>query len=495
MLIIGVMVLIAGCHGHDHSDDHDHSDESSHAHDEYHRLTHWEGNLELFARFELHENSGRIEGELFVSDEHQPVQELAGDIQFLENGNVAATQELNRSRDGMFPFELFFQSSDEPVLNVSFRLHGDEYNINLGSVDRYAGHPEEPDAEEIVELDKSMQWRLAISSAPADVADIPMTVSGFGTVRYDPGNYLEITSPVDGHIDSEYITMIPAPGTRVTTGDRLLSISPPLSAENTWLDYRLAYRQAEEAFERAKRLLENDAISLREYQEREREYIVRKNGYEHFTDGSRHGVQLQDEDGRLTLSAIQSGVIAESFLTAGREIEMGDPLFTIFDPSRLWIEVLSYRDELAGLPEITGAEVLSGRNERLTLNNSQVRLVSRDLQSDVSGNRSKITLAVDNSDGVLSLNQPVRVRLKGDEGSSVLAVPNEAIFDNESYKVVFVMHSGDQFQRRVVQTGTSYGGLTAITDGLEAGERIVIKGIYTLHLMTGNVQIDDGHDH
>ena len=493
MLIICVMMLIAGCHGHDHS--HDHSDEQSHAHDEYHRLTHWEGNLELFARFELHENSGRVEGDLFVSEDHQPVQELTGEVRFLENGNVAASQELNRSRDGIFPFELFFQNSDEPVLNVSFQLHGEEYNISLGTVDRYSGHPEEPDAEEIVELDKPMQWRLGITSAYADVAGIPKTVSGFGTVRYDPGNYLEITSPVDGHIDSDYITMIPASGTRVSTGDRLLSISPPLSSENTWLDYRLSYRQAEEAFERAKRLLENDAISLREYREREREYIVRKNGYEHFTDGSRHGVQVQDEEGRLTLSAMRNGVIAESFLTAGREIEMGDPLFTIFDPTHLWIEVLAYREELHGLPEITGAEILTGRSERFTLNNSQVRLVSRDLRSDVSGNRSRITLAVDNSEGMLSLNQPVRVRLKGDEGRSALAVPNESIFDNASYKVVFVMHSGDQFERRMVQTGASYGGLTAIAGGLEAGERIVTRGIYTLHLMTGNVQIDDGHDH
>jgi membrane fusion protein, heavy metal efflux system len=495
MLIISVMFLIAGCHGHDHSHDHDHSDDHSHTHDEVHRFTHWEGNLELFARFGLHENSGRIEGELFVSEEHHPVNELTGEIRFLENENVAASQELKRSRDGLFPFELFFQNSDEPVLSVSMRLQGDEFNINLGTVNRYAGHPGEPDAQEIVELDKPMQWRLSITSDFAGDADIPETVSGYGTVRYDPGNYLEITSPVDGHIDSENITMIPASGTRVQAGDRLLSISPPLSSENTWLDYRLAYRQAEEAFERARRLIENDAISLREYQEREREYIVRKNGYEHFTSDSRHGVEIQDEDSQLYLSAIQSGFIAESFLTAGREIEMGDPLFTIFDPSRLWVEVLAYRDELQHMPNITGAEILTGRNERVTLNNSQIRLVSRDLRSDESGNRSKITLAVDNSGNMLSPNQPVRVKLKGDEGRSVMAVPNEAIFDNESYKVVFVVHSGDQFERRIVQTGNSYGGYTAITWGLEAGERIVTQGIYTLHLMTGNVQIDDDHDH
>ncbi len=487
------MMAFAACHDHDH--DHDHSDDHAHEHDEYHRLTHWEDGLELFARFELHENSGRIEGELFVSEDNLPVEEGTGEIGFMENGSAVTSQELNQTRDGIFPFELFFQDSDEPVLNVSLRLNGEEFDINLGTVNRYAGHPDEPDVDEIVELDKPMQWRLSMASGFADFTEIPEAVSGIGKVLHDPGNYLEITSPVDGHIDSNNFGIVPASGTRVQAGERLLSISPPMSSKNSWLDYRLAYRQAEEAYERAKRLIENDAISLREYQERERDYLVRKNGYEHFTSGSRHGVQVQDEEEQLNLNAVQSGVIAESFVNTGREIQQGDPLFTIFDPSRLWVEVLAYRDELLGLPEITGAEILTGRNERVTLNDSQVSQVSRDLRSDESGNRSKIILAVDNSEGLLSINQPVRVRLKGDEGRSVLGVPNEAIFDNESYKVVFVMRSGDQFERRIVQTGASYGGFTAITGGLETGERIVTQGVYPLHLMTGNVQIEDDHDH
>lgn len=493
LLFIFVVMALAACHDHDH--DHEHTDDHAHAHDEYHRLTHWEGNLELFARFELHENSGRIEGNLFVSENNLPVAAGTGEIGFMENGNVVTSQELNPTRDGIFPFELFFQNSDEPELNATLRLNGEEFDINLGTVNRYAGHPDEPDVDEVVELDKPMQWRMSIASGFADFSDIPETVSGIGKVLHDPENYIEITSPVDGHIDSNNFGIVPASGTRVQAGDRLLSISPSLSSENSWLDYQLAFRQAEEAFERAKRLIENDAISLREYQERERDYLVRKNGYEHFTSGSRHGVQVQDEEEKLNLNTIQNGVIAESFVHTGREIQQGDPIFTIFDPSHLWVEVLAYRDELIGIPEITGAEILTGRNERVTLNDSQVRLVSRDLRSDESGNRSKITLAVDNSDGLLSLNQPVRVKLKGDEGRAALAAPNTAIFDNESYKVVFVVHSGDQFERRIVQTGTSYGGLTAITGGLETGERIVTQGIYPLHLMTGNVQIDDDHDH
>ena len=491
MLVTALLITgLAACSGNEHS----HSADDLHSHDEFHRLTHWEGDLEVFARFELHENSGRIEGELFVAKANKPLSDLSGHIRFLENGNEAANAELNQNRDGEYPFELFFQNSDEPTLNVAFRLDDDEFSIDLGTVDRYAGHPEEPDVEDLAELDKPMQWRLGIESGFADYADIPEVVSGFGTIVYNPNYYWEITSPVDGQIDSENLSVVPASGTRVQSGDRLVSISPLLTAQNSWIETRLAFQQAKEAYERAQRLIENDAISLREYQEREREFEVRRAGYEQFT-GSGNGVQVEDGGANLNLISTKSGVIADSHVLSGRPIRQGDPLFTLFDPARLWLEVSAYRDELAGMPEITGAEIRTGRDESITLNSSQVQLVSRDLRSDASGARAKIILDIHNDDEGLFLNQPVRVRLKGDESRSVLAVPNRAIFDNEAYKVVFVMHSGDQFERRTVQTGTSYGGYTEITDGLEVGERIVTRGIYQLHLMTGNVEIDDGHDH
>lgn len=44
-------------------------------------------------------------------------------------------------------------------------------------------------------------------------------------------------------------------------------------------------------------------------------------------------------------------------------------------------------------------------------------LVTHDLRIDNSGSRSKVTLSVDNSEGLLSPFQPVRVRLKGNEGT------------------------------------------------------------------------------
>jgi len=490
-IFISLLILAFAACGDDPSaeNDHDHHD------DELFRLTRWVDDAEFFALFEIHENSGRIEGDLFISLNNVPASDASATLSFRENGTDVTEQQLEARQPGVFPFELFFQDEDEVELALNAIIDGHQYEMVLGSVYRYAGHPEAPDVENLHQLDKQMQWRMSISSAFAEVHEIPEVITGLGRVQPDPSNFYEISSPVDGHIDAEFFAVVPSPGASVQEGERLVAISPPLASESSWIEFRLAYIQAEAAYNRARRLFENDAISLREYQVREREYEVRKAGYEHFLEGVNHGAHIEDAGPLLYLNAYKPGVIADSYVVSGRPVKQGDPLFTIYDPSRLWLEVLGSRDDLSALPDITGVELLIGRDERLTLGEEETSFVSRDLRSDATGRRSKLILSVENPDQLLALHQPVRVRLMGSDSEEFVAVPGEALFDEDSHKVVFVVHSGDQFERRIVQTGRSYGGLTAIIDGLDADERIVIQGVYPLHLLTGDLQIDDGHDH
>ncbi len=488
-LIIGLFA--SACHNGEHS----HTVEEDHDHDEHHRLTVWDGEFEYFAEFEIHENSGRIEGELYLSLENQPLD--AGIIQlfFSENGEPVNRQPLNVVTQGFYPFEIYFGRSDEPDLVVELQINGVQTRTVLGKVDRYADHPEDPIAEQWVELEKKMQWQLSMGSEVAHIRDMPETVSGLGRVTLNQAHNYLITSPVDGHVDAEFFSIIPVTGSVVNPGDRLLALSPPFSSGNSWTEIRLAYHQAQDSYERAVRLLENDAISLREYQAREREYESRRAGYEHFLIGNSHGAHIEDAGDYLYLNAYQSGVIAETYITPGKFVEQGDRLFSLFNPDYLWIEIQVYRDDLNQLSVIDGLEIQLNRDEPFTLDNNRIEVISRDQRSNISGNRVNVVVSVENHDRKLMLNQPLRVKLKSNQNRAELAVPSGAIFDDDSHKVVFVMISGDQFERRIVEAGNSYGGYTTILNGLNEGERIVTSGVYPLHLLSGNVQIDEGHDH
>ena len=51
----------------------------------------------------------------------------------------------------------------------------------------------------------------------------------------------------------------------------------------------------------------------------------------------------------------------------------------------------------------------------------------------------------------------------------MLLVPQEAVLDNEGKKIVYVLLSGEEFERRDVVLGDEYGGKVAILSGVKAG--------------------------
>jgi len=74
------------------------------------------------------------------------------------------------------------------------------------------------------------------------------------------------------------------------------------------------------------------------------------------------------------------------------------------------------------------------------------------------------------------------VRLDAGETIAALLVPKEAVLDNEGKKIVYVLLSGEEFQRREVTLGDEYGDKVAILSGIEPGQRVVTQGAYQLKL-------------
>lgn len=451
--------------------------------------------MEWMVKYELHENSGRVEGELYITQNSSPVHGATGTIRFESGGIVESETEIHHETAGIYHFELFFGDSDTADLTAEISADGEDHQIHFGVADRYAGHPHLP-ANEIVEFDKNRQWMIDFETASASIRDIPTFVSAIGKAVPNMKHFMEVTSPVDGHVDPDNFSIMPVSGEQIRRGDIITAISPPLNAENSWVQNRLAFIQAEEAYERAKRLIENNAISRREFQLREREYEARRAGYEHFIGHGENGtIHIIDEDDHLYLKAARNGVVERIYATPGRQINSGDPILTLYNPDYLWLELTGYSDELDRLTDLLGVEVQTGRDRTSTLNQQSVTLISRDEQSDVTGTKSKVTIAIDNRNRVVKANQPLQAKLLTGSGEPKVAVPVSAIFDEGSHRVVFVQHSGDQFERRVVNTGSSYDGYVVIEEGLSEGERVVTDGVYPLHLVAGDAEIGHGHSH
>jgi cobalt-zinc-cadmium efflux system membrane fusion protein len=89
---------------------------------------------------------------------------------------------------------------------------------------------------------------------------------------------------------------------------------------------------------------------------------------------------------------------------------------------------------------------------------------------------------VANPSGDLRVGMQADVRLGTGEKMNVVLVPKESVLDNEGKKIVYVLRTGEEFERRDVVVGDEYGANIAIVSGVKSGERVVTQGAYQLKL-------------
>jgi len=77
-----------------------------------------------------------------------------------------------------------------------------------------------------------------------------------------------------------------------------------------------------------------------------------------------------------------------------------------------------------------------------------------------------------------------------------LAIPVSAVVDDGKQEVVFVLASGEAFERRPVRLGVRDGDWVQVLDGLASGERVVTRGAWQVRLAAaGGTLPASGHVH
>jgi RND family efflux transporter MFP subunit len=88
-------------------------------------------------------------------------------------------------------------------------------------------------------------------------------------------------------------------------------------------------------------------------------------------------------------------------------------------------------------------------------------------------------VAIDNREGLLRPGMFVEVTMIAERREDVPVVPREALTERGGRKVVFVLQ-GQRVNRRDVVPGLGDDEIVEITHGIEAGERVVVRGLETL---------------
>jgi membrane fusion protein (multidrug efflux system) len=182
-----------------------------------------------------------------------------------------------------------------------------------------------------------------------------------------------------------------------------------------------------------------------------------------------------------------SGVIAQRSIKAGNFVQINTPIFRIVDIDKLEATLNVPERELAtlkpGLPVQLRVDALPGKTFRGTVDRVSPVV-------DAGSGTFRVICAFDNG-GVLQPGMFGRLQIDYDQRADALAIPRNALLDDEAQPAVFTVRDGKAVRVPLV-LGYVDGEWVEVRGGLKLGEPVVTAGKVALREGTPVLVID--HD-
>jgi RND family efflux transporter MFP subunit len=353
------------------------------------------------------------------------------------------------------------------------------------------------------------QWLIKMKLAKAEEAQLAPQIRSTGRVAPVPANHAVVAPPVGGIIQGG---MLPRIGQQVREGQRLATlVQTPTAAEtaqiqieNTRIETerrRLAQMEieAEARLEeathdlgRSKRLYEKKAYSAKALEADELDRTAAEAQLEAIREQLKALHPVTAANRAYEVHAPISGTVIGVNKSNGEQVAPGEAILEIVALDHVWLEVPIFEKDLGRLVKNVRAVFTT---PAFPDREFEGRLVSVNKVVDEQSRAAMAIFEVSNAAGELSIGMQANVRLDAGPRTSVLLIPREAVLDNEGKKIVYVLISGEEFERRDVVVGDEYGRNVAIVSGVRPGERVVAQGAYQLKLQELRPANAVGHSH
>lgn len=347
---------------------------------------------------------------------------------------------------------------------------------------------------------KEQQWKVDFATAEVAKRSIRAAVAATGTLHARPDGEALLTAPAPGQVQPA--GKFPQLGQAVKKGEVLAYLAPRLGGETDFASLQAAARKAKVELDQAGRerarmesLYRDEAVpEKRLLAARAAEESARA---EHEAAQRRLG-QYGGGGGGVPIRAPVSGTIADVRVSPGAFAQEGQLLFHIADRRALWLEVRVPESESARLASPSGAsfrvdgiesgfEIVAGKNGRLIATGGVVDAATRTLP---------VIFEFAQPDERLRIGMAVKAQVFAGAAREAVAIPASSVLDESGVATVFVLTSGESFERRPVRLGARDGDWVEVLDGLDPGQRVVSRGAYLVKLAaTKTGEIGHGHAH
>lgn len=305
-------------------------------------------------------------------------------------------------------------------------------------------------------------------------------------IETNPNRVSHIVLPVSGRVQQVYVKL----GDSVQQGQTLVEVESPdaEAAESTFLQAEAGVTQAKAArvkaqndFDRASDLFQNNAIAKKEVLNAESALVQAKAAVEQAEAGRVQSVRRLEILGlkpgqfnqRVLVKAPLTGKVLEINVVAGEyRNDTNAQLMTVADLRSVWItsEVPESSIRLCHVGGGVLVELVAFPSEQF-----RARVTHISDTVDPQMRTVKVRAEIDNSSGKFRPDMSGKV-MYADAHRPIPIVPEGAILQSESRTVVYVEEAPGRFVPREIVLGKQYGSNFLVHSGLRAGEKVVVEG-------------------
>jgi RND family efflux transporter MFP subunit len=504
---IACLLVLApiACHRHDHDHGHEHGP-SGHAAAEEEEgpslaITRWTDRYELFVELPAPTSNKPVPYHAHVTrlSDFAAVTEGTFKVRFKTNSGVAKeAAQVGVKRPGIFVFESPAPGAGTYQLEMEYEHGGQTDLFDCGSV-VVADKPTAPEVEEpggAITFLKESQWKIPFATAWAAERLMARELEIPAVVEPAAGDQLTIGAPTGGRFFHNPKLAL-AEGTRIKKGDVLGNIAPNVAGDDySRLQFaveeaRLAVEQTRREIARVEPLVEQGLLPERRLLELRNELETQEARAK--SAGGRLGrVDAPGGAGGLPIKSTLEGIISEVAVPNGEPVDAGSPLVRIGGTEHLWVRARFVAKPASLLVDPSPVTLRLTSGERIALEPLGARFVSAlpvvdaasrvatwivDVPTPKRGASDSPALPSDLRPGA-----SVVLAVRFGKPAKALAVPRSAVIEISTRPYVFVQFDGEHFEKRLVTVGPPDGDFVRIETGLKAGERVVTRGGFDVHL-------------
>ena len=337
---------------------------------------------------------------------------------------------------------------------------------------------------------KEQQWKTdGFRTSFATRGAVEATFDATGEITAAAGRYAEVSAPISGLVDVSGVAWSPAPGEPVRRGQGLAVLTPSLGeGGSAYAEARATLREAQDEYDRATRLFAAEAIPKRRLHEAEIRLQAAREALAGLT-----GAELVGESGKLVVRSPITGTVARRSIAPGSRVDAGAPLFTIVDPSVVWLTANVPAGEAPRVRTTSGAMF---RVEGSPRAHETRRVVSVGSIIDSLSRTVPVIYEVPNPDRTLKVGAHARVAVRTGEQAEGVVIPSSAVLDEDGRPVAYVQAEGERFEKRELKIGGADGDRTLVLSGIKEGERVVTGAVYQVRLASLSTSVPaHGHEH